>query len=121
MAISIVFPRPKLVTTLDETVPITATLVEDTTNKVYAIDLKYTVTKDDASTATKVMKRVKLIPVIQGTTLRLDVQELTFLPTAPDAPTDAQAITPNSEVVRGQVLIDLDAFLTGVGDARKNT
>lgn len=120
MAINITFPRPKLVTTLDETVPITATLVEDTTNKIYTVDLKYTVTKDDASTATKVLKRIKVIPVIAGTTLRLDVQELTFAGDAPDNPTDAQASV-TGEIIRGVSLVDLDRFLTDVGDARKNT
>lgn len=118
MAINLTFPRPKLVTTLDETVPVTATLVEDTTNKTYVVDLKYTVTKDDSTTATKVMKRVKIIPVIAGTTVRLDVQELTFAGTAPDAPTDAQASV-TGEVIRGTTM-DLDIFLTAVGDARKN-
>ena len=118
MAISLTFPRPKLVTTLDETVPVTATLVEDTTNNVYAVDLKYTVTKDDTTTATKVLKRVKIIPVIAGTTVRLDLQELTFAGTAPDSPTDAQASV-TGEIVRG-VVMDLDTFLTAVGDARKN-
>lgn len=120
MAINLTFSRPKLVTTLEETVPVTATLVEDTTstNKNYVVDLKYTVTKDDASTATKVLKRIKIIPVIAGTTVRLDLQELTFAGTAPDTPTDAQASV-TGEVIRG-VVMDLDAFLTAVGDARKN-
>jgi hypothetical protein len=120
MAINLTFPRPKLVTTLDETVPITATLVEDTTNNVYSVDFKYTVTKDDASTATKVLKRVKIIPVLQGTTLRLNLQELTFSGTSPDSPTDAQA-TVTGDVISGVSLIDLDKFLTDVGDARKNS
>ena len=119
MAINLTFPRPKLVTTLDETVPVTATLVEDTTNNVYTVDLKYTVTKDDNSTATKVLKRIKIIPVIAGTTVRLDLQELTFAGTAPDSPTDVQASV-TGEVIRG-VTMDLDTFLTAVGDARKNS
>ena len=76
MAINLTFPRPKLVTTLDETVPVTATLVEDTTNKTYVVDLKYTVTKDDSTTATKVMKRVKIIPVIAGTTVPSNISFL---------------------------------------------
>ena len=119
MAISLIFPRPKLVTTVDETVPITATITEDTVNKNYAVDLKYTVTKDDTTTATKVLKRIKILPVISGTTVRLDLQELTFAGTAPDTPTDVQASV-TGEIIRG-VTMDLDTFLTAVGDARKNT
>ncbi len=121
MAITINFDRPKLQPTLQEAVPVTATLVEDTTNKLYVVDVKYTVTKDDNSTATKVLKRIKIIPVLSGTTMRLDFQELTFPPTAPDNPTDAQAITPAPPVTRGTPVIDLDSFLTAIGDLRKNT
>jgi hypothetical protein len=120
MAITINFNRPKLQPTLEETVPITATLVEDTTNNLYVVDVKYTVTKDDSSTATKVLKRLKITPVLSGTTMRLDFVELTFPPTAPDAPADSDATT-TSPVTRGGTVIDLDAFLTGVGDLRKNT
>ena len=119
MAISLTFPRPKLVTTLNETVPITATITEDTVNNNYAVDIKYTVTKDDTTTDTKVLKRIKITPVISGTTVRLDLQELTFAGTAPNAPTDAQASV-TGEVIRG-VTMDLDTFLTAVGDARKNS
>lgn len=120
MAISINFNRPKLVTTLEETVPVTATLVEDTTNKLYVVDVKYTVTKDDTTTVTKVLKRLKITPVLTGTTMRLDFQELTFPPTAPDAPVDSDATTIGA-ITRGGTTIDLDAFLTGVGDLRKNS
>jgi hypothetical protein len=120
MAITINFNRPKLQPTTTEAVPVTATLVEDTTNNLYVVDVKYTITKDDASTATKVLKRIKITPVLAGTTMRLDFQELTFPPTAPDSPTDAQAST-TSPVTRGTPVIDLDAFLTAIGDARKNT
>lgn len=120
MAISINFNRPKLQPTLEEVVPVTATLVEDTTNKLYVIDVKYTVTKDDASTVTKVLKRIKITPVLAGTTMRLDFVELTFPPTASDTPNDNEA-TNTSAVTRGATTIDLDAFLTGVGDLRKNS
>lgn len=120
MAISLNFNRPKLQTTLEETVPITATLTEDTTNKVYVVDVKYTVTKDDTTTVTKVLKRLKVTPVITGTTMRLDFTELTFPPTAPDSPTDAQAST-TGQVQRGVTTIDLDSFLTEIGDLRKNS
>ena len=120
MAITLNFNRPKLQPTLAEAVPVTATLVEDTTNNLYVVDVKYTVTKDDTTTVTKVLKRVKIIPVLSGTTMRLDFQELTFAATAPDAPTDAQAAT-TGPVTRGTPVIDLDAFLTGIGDLRKNT
>jgi len=120
MAISINFNRPKLVTTLEEVVPITATLVEDTTNNLYVIDVKYTVTKDDDTTVTKVLKRIKVTPVLAGTSMRLDVVELTFPPTASDTPTDSEAIS-TSPVTRGGSQIDLDTFLTGTGDLRKNS
>jgi hypothetical protein len=119
MAISINFKRPKLETTLDEVVPITATLVENTTDKLYIIDTKYTVTKDDASTVTKVIKRFKINPVIAGTTIRFDITEITFPPTAPDNPTDDQGTI--STPIRGASLVDLDTFLTAVGDVRKNS
>lgn len=121
MAITINFNRPKLQPTTTEAVPITATLVEDTTNNLYVVDVKYTVTKDDATTATKVLKRLKITPVLTGTSMRLDFQELTFLPTAADNPADSAAILPLSPVIRGGNVIDLDAFLTGAGDLRKNT
>lgn len=119
MAISINFNRPKLQTTLVEVVPITATLVENTTDNVYAVDIKYTVTKDDASTAVKVIKRFKIVPVIAGTTIRFDITEITFPPTAPDNPTDAQGTA--SIPIRGASIVDLDTFLTEVGDVRKNS
>jgi hypothetical protein len=120
MAITLPFQRPKLETTLAEAVPVTATLVEDTVNNLYVVDVKYTITKDDATTVTKVLKRLKITPVISGTTMRLDFQELTFPATAPDAPTDAEAIT-TSPVTRGSTVIDLDTFLTAIGDLRKNS
>lgn len=119
MAITLPFNRPKLATTIAEAVPVTATLVEDTTNNLYVVDVKYTVTKDDASTVTKVLKRLKVTPVITGTTMRLDFTELTFPPTAPDAPADSDA-TSTSPVTRGGTVIDLDSFLTAIGDLRKN-
>lgn len=120
MAITLPFQRPKLQTTLAEAVPVTATLVEDTINNLYVVDVKYTITKDDATTVTKVLKRLKITPVLSGTTMRLDFTELTFPATAPDSPTDAQA-TSTAPVVRGGTVIDLDAFLTTVGDLRKNS
>jgi len=119
MAISIDFNRPKLQPTLVEIVPITATLVENTTDKLYVVDIKYTVTKDDASTAVKVIKRFKINPVIAGTTIRFDITEITFPPTAPDSPTDEQG-TVNTPI-RGASIVDLDTFLTAVGDVRKNS
>jgi len=120
MAISINFNRPKLVTTLPEVVSLTATLAEDTANNLYAIDVKYTVTKDDATTVVKVLKRIKVTPVLVGTSMRLDFVELTFPPTAIETPLDAAAIS-TSPVTRGGSQIDLDTFLTGTGDLRKNT
>lgn len=120
MAITLPFNRPKLQTTLAEAVPVTATLVENTTDNLYVVDIKYTVTKDDASTVTKVLKRLKVTPVITGTTMRLDFVELTFPPTAPDSPADSDA-SATSQVTRGGTVIDLDAFLTAIGDLRKNS
>lgn len=119
MAITINFNRPKLQTTLVEVVPITATLVEDTTNNLYVVDVKYTITKDNASTVTKVLKRIKITPVLAGTSMRLDFVELTFPPTATDNPADSEA-TSTSPVTRGATQIDLDSFLTAIGDVRKN-
>jgi len=118
MAISINFNRPKLQPTLEEVVPITATLIENTTDKLYVVDIKYTVTKDDASTAVKVIKRFKIIPVIVGTTIRFDITEITFPPTASDNPTDDQGTI--STPIRGASIVDLDKFLTDIGDIRKN-
>lgn len=119
MAISINFNRPKLQTTLEEVVPITATLVENTTDKVYVVDVKYTVTKDDASTVVKVIKRFKIVPVIVGTTIRFDITEITFPPTAADNPNDNEGTT--GTPIRGASIVDLDTFLTAVGDVRKNS
>lgn len=122
MAITINFNRPKLQPTLEEVVPITATLVEDTTNKLYVVDVKYTVTTDGETPGTtiKTLKRLKITPVITGTTMRLDFTELTFPATAAPDPLDSAAIS-TSPVTRGGATIDLDAFLTAAGDLRKNT
>ena len=119
MAITLPFNRLKLQSTLVEAVPVTATLVEDTVNNLYVVDVKYTVTKDDATTVTKVLKRLKITPVITGTTIRLDFTELTFPATATITPADSEASS-IAPVVRGGTVIDLDTFLTAVGDLRKN-
>jgi len=120
MAITINFNRPKLQTTLTEAVPVTATLVEDTTNNLYVVDVKYTITKDDASTVTKVLKRIKINPVLAGTSMRLDFTELTFPPTAPDSPADSDATNVSTVTRVSTQQIDLDSFLTAIGDVRKN-
>ena len=119
MAITLPFNRPKLATTLAEAVPVTATLVEDTVNNLYVVDVKYTISKDDATTVTKVLKRLKITPVLAGTTMRLDFTELTFPASATVTPTDVEASS-TSPVVRGGTVIDLDVFLTAAGDLRKN-
>ena len=119
MAITLPFNRPKLATTLAEAVPVTATLVEDTVNNLYIVDVKYTITKDDATTVTKVLKRLKITPVLAGTTMRLDFTELTFPASATLTPADSEASS-TAPVVRGGTVIDLDVFLTAAGDLRKN-
>jgi len=120
MAITLNFNRPKLQPTLEEVVPVTATLVENTTDNIYIVDFKYTVTKDDASTVTKVLKRVKITPVLAGTSLRLDFTELTFPPTATDNPADSEASNISTSTRVSTQQIDLDSFLTAIGDVRKN-
>jgi len=120
MAISINFNRPKLETTLQEVVTLTATLTEEVANKIYVMDVKYTVTTDLGASVIKVLKRIKVTPVLVGTSMRLDFVELTFPPTAIENPLDAAAIS-TSPVTRGGSQIDLDTFLTGTGDLRKNT
>lgn len=115
MAVSASFTRPLATTTESVATSYVITTVEDDANNTFVIHLNATV-----NAATKVVKRLKLVLTLSGTTLTPTITALDFAGSAAaytgaSTPADSAA-TATQTISLGAV--DLDAFYTAGGVAR---
>jgi hypothetical protein len=117
MSITTSFNRPKLATSLSESVVLSAAIAEGTDE--FIVDINVTVTRDDTNTVTKTLCRVKLPFTINGTTLKVTDKKYIFPGNATSYSSGGN--TPALSTGQEGNTIDLNAFFALAGDAQKNS
>jgi hypothetical protein len=114
MALSDSFDRPKLNTTLTETLTLNAAIAEDDTNNRWIVDITQTVGLNQ-----KTVFRVYIPYTVSGTSLSIEPTTYVFPGNA--ANYSAGGSTPAISAGALGKKVDLDNFHTLAGDARVNS
>lgn len=111
------FTRPAATLTNNESITLSATLSDDTTNAQFIVDFTATV-----NAASRIFKKLVIKPIYSGSNFYLEVKEYNFVGTQtyvsatnPAIATAVNATTPKTERFS---ITDLDIFYSQSGDVR---